>query len=517
MNYEAKRTEIQKSLDSSQTLETRKMLGQFATPKNLADGIARVALTLLKSDNIRFLEPAIGTGVFYSSLLEHVREKNLSYSCGYEIDTHYAMPSEKLWRNTGLNYKNEDFLTAKLPKNESDKFNLIISNPPYVRHHLIEKNYKTVLNKSLEDYFQTHFSGLTGSYCYFMALAAKWLQSAGISAWLVPNEFLDVNYGVKMKEFLLDKVKLLRVHRYSPETSQFSDAFVTSIIVFYTTGKTAGTIEFTAGENIEEPSFQRMVCRSRVSPQDKWSSYFRLNTQKTNTQKHLGDFFTVKRGVSTGANKYFILDEEKIKDIELPRTFLSPILPGPRYIKNNIIKQDNNGIIGVKKLYLLDVNCPENKVKELPASLVNYMRKVYDEVQDNYTIKNRHPWYKQERRSRCPLLLTYMGRDVNKIFRLFLNYTTAAVPNVYLMIYPKFDWERIETVHKDFILSLYNSLLNIKKDDFAACGRVYGGGLYKIEPKELMNIPVDGCFTKTQLQIMTNSMVAEDGQGRLFV
>ena len=45
----------------------------------------------------------------------------------------------------------------------------------------------------------------------------------------------------------------------------------------------------------------------------------------------LGDLFDIKRGVATGANKFFILDEAQGVAEGIPEEFLIPILPSPRY------------------------------------------------------------------------------------------------------------------------------------------------------------------------------------------
>jgi adenine-specific DNA-methyltransferase len=33
---------------------------------------------------------------------------------------------------------------------------------------------------------------------------------------LIPSEFMDVKYGGPLKQYLLDKVTLLRIHRFDP-------------------------------------------------------------------------------------------------------------------------------------------------------------------------------------------------------------------------------------------------------------------------------------------------------------
>jgi type I restriction-modification system DNA methylase subunit len=46
----------------------RNKWGQFATPPKLAQSIARYALAVMQGKPIRFLDPAIGTGSFFSAL-----------------------------------------------------------------------------------------------------------------------------------------------------------------------------------------------------------------------------------------------------------------------------------------------------------------------------------------------------------------------------------------------------------------------------------------------------------------
>src|SRR5437660_12675511 len=39
----------------------------------------------------------------------------------------------------------------------------------------------------------------------------EWLEPGGLSVWLIPSAFLDVNYGRAVKEYLTHQVKLLRI------------------------------------------------------------------------------------------------------------------------------------------------------------------------------------------------------------------------------------------------------------------------------------------------------------------
>src|SRR5690606_508384 len=67
---ESARLTFQDSLDSAKSPLDRNRLGQFATPPALSQAIVAETLRLLpRKRRIRFLEPALGTGSFYSALL----------------------------------------------------------------------------------------------------------------------------------------------------------------------------------------------------------------------------------------------------------------------------------------------------------------------------------------------------------------------------------------------------------------------------------------------------------------
>jgi hypothetical protein len=63
----------------------------------LAQDILNYARTLLPSKKaINFLDPAIGTGSFYSALLKTFPKTSIKHASGYEIDPHYGEPSIEL-------------------------------------------------------------------------------------------------------------------------------------------------------------------------------------------------------------------------------------------------------------------------------------------------------------------------------------------------------------------------------------------------------------------------------------
>jgi predicted RNA methylase len=112
-SVEARRIELQARLDALKTAAERNKLGQFATPTALALDIMEHARSLLSPTSaIRFLDPAIGTGSFYSALLRSFPDAQIADAVGYEIDSHYGHEATRLWVDTPLKLKIADFTCA---------------------------------------------------------------------------------------------------------------------------------------------------------------------------------------------------------------------------------------------------------------------------------------------------------------------------------------------------------------------------------------------------------------------
>lgn len=491
---EVNRIETQDKLDAQKSHAERNKLGQFATPSALASDI----LKFIKSEiprrlKVRFLDPAFGTGAFYSALLNTFSETRVESASGIEIDPHYGNHALEIWKQSSLNLLIGDFFAAKLPS--TNKPNLIICNPPYVRHHHLSLPQKERLQRLVGNAATTKLNGLAGLYCYFMLYAHAWLEDDGYACWLIPSEFMDVNYGAQVKDYLLSKVTLLRVHRFDAHKVQFDDALVSSAILWFRKSAPPPDhpVEFSFGGSLTKPEIVQTVPAARLKVSAKWSR-LALHGPKTeqSTSIRLGDLFEIKRGLATGANDFFILSSDEARRLKLPEKYLIPILPSPRYLKQEVIEGDSKGNpVLDQKLFLLSCNLPESEVKRLYPKLWEYYEVGLDrKINETYICGHRSPWYSQEFRAPAPFLCTYMGRhsaEKENPFRFILNYSKAVAANVYLLIYPKPSLSRYIKESPESLKLIWQALDRITSDSLLAEGRVYGGGLHKLEPKELAN------------------------------
>ena len=489
-------------LDSLRTADYRNKLGQHATPTELAEDILRCSEALLPPNGlVRFMDPAFGTGAFYSALERTIPSHRIARSVGYEIDPSLGEVASKLWPETRLELHLKDFTLVDVPNDTRPKSNLIVCNPPYVRHHHIEREKKAYLQKRVREKTGISVSGLAGLHCYFMCLTHEWMADGGLAAWLIPSEFMDVNYGRAVKEYLLDNVTLLKIHRFDPHDVQFDDALVTSTVVWFknTLPSAAHEVEVSSGGMPSQPEWLNTIPASSLRTSDKWSGMLShaINiTPYKAGDATIADLFDVKRGLATGCNRFFVLTLEQARENQIPPEFLTPILPAPRHLPVNEVYADALGNLSLeRKLFLLNCGLPESQVISHFPTLAKYLEKGRMQgVAERYLSRNRSPWYAQEQRPASPFLCTYMGRirsDSSGPFRFIRNHSRATAPNLYLMLYPKPDLARLIEDKPDIANNLWEALNSIPPEVMTACGRVYGGGLYKIEPKELGKVTLE--------------------------
>ncbi len=510
-NQEQRRLSLQTYLDSRKSQDERNRLGQFATPEKLANDMVRIGITLLDSfSKIKFIDPAFGTGVFYSALRRNTDRNKIDVAYGFEIDPHYGIPARQLWSSSDIIIKLNDFTKEKLPGEEDSRFNFLVCNPPYVRHHHLSSDDKVRLQHVVKQSCGIRIYGLTGLYCYFLLLAHKWLQEGGVGVWLIPSEFMDVNYGREIKYYLTNKVKVIRIHRFTPSDVQFDKALVSSTVIWFhkEIPNRNHQIEFTFGNSVDNPDISRKIPIELLKNEGKWTRFPVSDVAKKKFRYKLSDMFIIKRGIATGDNKFFILSKQDAIKHKIPKECIKPILPSPRYLKQNEVFSDEDGFPVLENQYfLLDCELPEHKVKAEYPELWNYLKTGKDKVANRYICRNRRVWYFQEKRPPAKILCTYIGRNTSQNggpFRFILNHSQAIAPNVYLLLYPKPFLSQKLLYDSELLRKIWLFLNSIPSEAIIEEGRVYGGGLHKLEPKELGN--VDASYLLDNIPDLRNSI-----------
>ncbi len=183
-------------------------------------------------------------------------------------------------------------------------FDVIIGNPPYVKQQKI-KWMKPYLEKNYEVY-----SGVADLYVYFFERGIELLKPEGYFSFIVSNKFTRARYGKKLRKYLLNN----QIENYVDYSSEevFPDVSVDPCVIVVK--KTNPNPEHNIAYNKNNRMPQKVL--------DKHGWAFTTLKEREIMEKIEDRGIPLKewnidaeRGVTTGYNKAFVVDEEKRNEL----------------------------------------------------------------------------------------------------------------------------------------------------------------------------------------------------------
>jgi adenine-specific DNA-methyltransferase len=216
---------LEKDYSLQKDIKYRRALGQFFTPFEIASFMADWVLDN-KKDNLSILDPASGLGIFERAINTKNKGKKIKFDA-WEIDKNLSEKLKKIYSKLEINADviSEDFLNGSWEK----KYDGIIANPPYYKHHFIKNKdeiYQEICSKT---YFK--FSIQTNIYCWFLIKSLNLLKDGGRLAFIIPSEFLNANYGEEIKDYLMKCGLVINIININFQEKVFDKALTTSAII----------------------------------------------------------------------------------------------------------------------------------------------------------------------------------------------------------------------------------------------------------------------------------------------
>jgi|GEM_PF-3344971 len=252
-------------------------------------------------------------------------------------------------------------------------FDATVANPPYVRQEQFAGN-RAQYREHLDAFGSEYTDGpkaidrRSDLYCYFLTHATRFLDDGGRLAWIIPTKWLVADYGPSIQQFLFDHYQLDAV--VGSRNRVFEDALVDTVLLFARRcedpkQRAATTTSFVrVDEQQSTDALLSIIERTHEIPQtqsttihsqsshrtiavrqadlaekvgQKLSRYLTAPSLYTTLIEHadttsLGELATITRGVKTGANPIFLLDEATVDSHGIEQRFCRPALKSIRAV-----------------------------------------------------------------------------------------------------------------------------------------------------------------------------------------
>ncbi len=187
-------------------------------------------------------------------------------------------------------------------------FDIVLGNPPYVRHELI-KGIKPQLKQQYETYH-----GRADLLVYFIELGHKLLKPNGRLGYITSNKFHRTAYGEPLRRFLSTKTQLETVMDLTHRPDIFPDATVDVAILSFK--KTASVHEEITVEAHPFYDDKRVISSNRLDAENwnlapKEEIAFIEQMKRNSIPLHQWPNVQINGGFVTGFNEAFFIDEEK--------------------------------------------------------------------------------------------------------------------------------------------------------------------------------------------------------------
>lgn len=215
-------------------------------------------------------------------------------------------------------------------------FDVVIGNPPYIKIQNIPSNEAKILKNNYEV-----SKGKFDIYILFIELSFKLMKKRGISSFIQPHRFLNVEYASSLRQYLINKRGLSKFIHFG-DNQIFETATTYTGVFFYQNNSANIEYALATSKNLN-------VCNFKIKEYSLLGSIWNFNLDKNNSfldkiysQKTnlLQIFEGVYQGIITMGDDIFILNgniegnefygySNALKqNIKIEKSLLKPVLKG---------------------------------------------------------------------------------------------------------------------------------------------------------------------------------------------
>lgn len=473
-----------------------KLRGGYYTPEDLALFLAR---WVAQGQPTSILEPSCGDGAF----LEAIDKAGTSTAevVAIELDAVEAAKATERANNLAINVKvlNQDFLgwaLEELPKG-GRRFDAVVGNPPFVRYQYLPPRFQGLAEKVFST-LGCRFTKHTNAWVPFVLASVALLRPGGRLAMVVPSEIIHVLHAQSLRTFLGEECRRLVI--IDPQEIWFEDTLQGAVLLMAEkkrqpndASEGLGLVPVQGRSFLnEDPAeiFSRPVPINGRTVEGKWTRAF-LDLSVRNLLDELEDLPGIHRfrdiadvdvGIVTGANKFFLVNDETVETYGLekwahPMFGRSEHCPGIIYDRT---QHRANGRAGLPSNFLWFPNEEAGKDPKV-ASYVKTGEK--QDLHTRYKCRIRKPWYAVPYVYASEIGMLKRSHDAP---RLILNKVNAYTTDTAYRVAAR-------GVSASTLVGAFINPLTALSAELE--GRTYGGGVLELVPSEierlLIPVPAD--------------------------
>lgn len=347
----------------------KKDFGQFMTPPKIASYMSEKMFTTPVPHTLHILEPAIGTGVLLSALIDKLltlNERPISINVtAYETDISLKNAINQLktfLRNTlkknGIKLKFRVIFGDFLLSNSNFAYDLIITNPPFFK--LKKDDIRSIANNDV-------VHGQPNIYGLFMSKCANHLNENGRVCYLTPRSWTSGLYFKKLRAKIFSSLDLYAAHLFESRDAPFSKERIQqeSMITWFKKSQSKTdliALSFSLGDEDLIQKQIRMATRQEVLPKSEDHTFVLIKKPKIFS---ISIFSETLLGAGMKASTGRVVPfrtQKNLKDKNNKKT--SPLL-----WMQHIQKMDIKWPLKIKSEYIL--NCKETTKLGIPN--LNYV------------------------------------------------------------------------------------------------------------------------------------------------
>ncbi len=447
-------------------------MGKKALPDNRRNGIyytpsllaRKLVEPLITGPKLRIIDPAFGKGALLLAAEQVLREKHQSRKRINLFGCDLSPLSNRTQHLPASNLSKCDFLDYA----GKGKFDVVLMNPPYVRHHYLKKDTLDHYQNMIEDIFP--LKRTSDLWAYFIVKATAHLKNKGSIGAILPWSFLQADYSVDLRKWLTRLFRDIKILALGNDL--FNDAQERVVLVWMkghgspnrklSIGTASTLTEHVRYHSISKECF----TRDRVSLSFSYDSSEVVKRYKSQYGfDNFGKYANVSIGVVTGANSFFIKHEDELNTMSLGTNGTMPILTNGAQLRG----------------FSIDGNIPDRQLILITRqNAVHFKNHIEYGEAEGYHLRShsqrREPWYMVRTGDIPDAFFPYR---VSLIPYLVLNNKNILCTNSIHRIF----FKNITPTQKKWIQL---SLLSIPGQlSIEANSKVYGSGVLKIEPSSL--------------------------------